>query len=86
MLLSSLIGPARPPTTTQSEIDANLPIALYNENIVTDLLGNAEKCQVCLCDYIADEEIRVLNCRHGFHKECIDKVSSLNRWFFNFIF
>ncbi|GBB83860.1 hypothetical protein RclHR1_10510001 [Rhizophagus clarus] len=73
MLLSSLIGPARPPTTTQSEIDANLPIALYNESIITDLLGNAEKCQVCLCDYIADEEIRVLNCRHGFHKECIDK-------------
>ncbi|CAG8700923.1 18930_t:CDS:2 [Rhizophagus irregularis] len=73
MLLSSLIGPARPPTTTQSEIDASLPIALYNESIVTDLLGNAEKCQVCLCDYIADEEIRVLNCRHGFHKECIDK-------------
>jgi hypothetical protein len=80
MLLSSLIGPARPATTTQSEIDANLPIALYNESTVTeyDLLGNAEKCQVCLCDYIANEEVRVLNCRHGFHRECIDKVSSLS--------
>jgi len=77
VLLSSLIGPARPPTTTQSEIDANLPVALYNESIrglsEYTLLGNAEKCQVCLCDYVTDEEVRVLNCRHGFHRECIDK-------------
>ena len=82
MLLSSLIGPARPATTTQSEIDANLPVVMYDERIrgvrEYDLLGNAEKCQVCLCDYITNEEVRVLNCRHGFHRECIDKVSSLN--------
>ncbi|CAG8530813.1 13352_t:CDS:2 [Acaulospora morrowiae] len=77
LLLSSLLGPARPPTTTQREIDENLPVALYNESIrgVNEhvLLGNAEKCQVCLCDYVADEELRVLNCHHGFHRECIDK-------------
>ncbi|CAG8648507.1 4868_t:CDS:2 [Funneliformis mosseae] len=77
MLLSSLIGPARPATTTQSEIDANLPVAKYDERIRGvrghDLLGNAEKCQVCLCDYITNEDVRVLICRHGFHRECIDK-------------
>ncbi|CAG8583279.1 1633_t:CDS:2 [Diversispora eburnea] len=77
LLLSSLIGPARPPTTTQREIDENLPVVLYNENIrgVNEyvLLGNSEKCQVCLCDYVANDELRVLNCQHGFHRECIDK-------------
>ncbi|CAI2185007.1 5148_t:CDS:2, partial [Funneliformis geosporum] len=77
MLLSSLIGPARPATTTQSEIDANLPVAKYDARIRGvrghDILGNAEKCQVCLCDYITNEDVRVLICRHGFHRECIDK-------------
>ncbi|CAH1757370.1 9751_t:CDS:2 [Entrophospora sp. SA101] len=77
LTLTTLLGPARPPTTTQSEIEATFPIVLYDENIsgVKDrvLLGNSEKCQVCLCDYVTDEELRVLNCNHGFHKDCIDK-------------
>lgn len=29
-------------------------------------------CSICMCEYEKDEIIRVLPCKHKFHKECID--------------
>ncbi|CAL5087139.1 unnamed protein product [Urochloa decumbens] len=34
----------------------------------------AEECAVCLAEYASGEEVRVLPaCRHGFHRECVDR-------------
>ncbi|OAC99030.1 hypothetical protein MUCCIDRAFT_19663, partial [Mucor lusitanicus CBS 277.49] len=32
-----------------------------------------EGCQVCLDSYQSEDYVRVLECHHGFHKDCIDK-------------
>jgi hypothetical protein len=32
-----------------------------------------ERCIICLIDLENDDEIRILNCTHLFHVECIDK-------------
>lgn len=29
-------------------------------------------CVICLCDYEEDEVVRVLPCKHHFHKDCVD--------------
>ncbi|KAH6562418.1 hypothetical protein BASA60_011146 [Batrachochytrium salamandrivorans] len=41
---------------------------------VQDLLGEThEKCTICLSAYAEDDQLRVLSCRHGFHKDCLDQ-------------
>jgi hypothetical protein len=30
------------------------------------------KCPICLGDYVSGEEIRILQCTHTFHAECVD--------------
>ncbi|KAJ3015092.1 hypothetical protein HKX48_004776 [Thoreauomyces humboldtii] len=32
-----------------------------------------EKCMICLSQYETDEDLRVMKCRHGFHKTCLDQ-------------
>jgi RING-like zinc finger len=40
-------------------------------------IGEEDRCLVCLCDFEPAETARRLaKCRHFFHKECIDQVSS----------
>ncbi|KAL2918529.1 hypothetical protein HK105_201930 [Polyrhizophydium stewartii] len=39
-----------------------------------DLLGGThEKCSICLTQYDDGDELRVMSCRHGFHKDCLDQ-------------
>ncbi|KAF9110731.1 hypothetical protein BGX27_005963 [Mortierella sp. AM989] len=77
-MLSNLIGPARPTTTTQEAIDnAGFVVGRFEHsaqgmrNIAT--LGDGTKCLVCMSDYEEGENMRALKCKHGFHLECIDK-------------
>ena len=30
------------------------------------------QCLICLDDYEADDDVRVMTCRHAFHKGCVD--------------
>eukprot|EP00916_Digyalum_oweni_P017411 GHVL01028493.1.p1 GENE.GHVL01028493.1~~GHVL01028493.1.p1 ORF type:complete len:272 (+),score=22.66 GHVL01028493.1:127-942(+) len=34
--------------------------------------NNASPCPICLMDVIQDDEVRLLNCGHVYHRECID--------------
>ncbi|XP_034583566.1 probable E3 ubiquitin-protein ligase ATL44 [Setaria viridis] len=39
-----------------------------------DRSAEGEECAVCLAEYACGEEVRVLPaCRHGFHRECVDR-------------
>lgn len=86
LLLSSLLGPARPPVASREDVasaggiyrvrkraEALVAAALQGTEIISVLPG--ERCLVCLCDYEVNEEIRQLTkCNHLFHRECIDQV------------
>ncbi|CAO3563076.1 unnamed protein product [Mortierella alpina] len=78
-MLSNLIGPARPITTTQEAIDsAGFHVGQF-ENASQgmrdySMLGDGSRCLVCMSEYEEGEDMRALRCKHGFHQECIDKV------------
>ncbi|KAG0314762.1 hypothetical protein BGZ99_007865 [Dissophora globulifera] len=77
-MLSNLIGPARPITTTQEAIDnAGFAVGRFEQEFQgmrnATTLGDSTRCLVCMSEYEEGEDMRALNCKHGFHVECIDK-------------
>ena len=86
ILLSSLLGPAKPPVASQSDVNSAgglFRLVEYGGSLVAEALDGAgaiqiqdgERCLICLSDYEVAEEVRELNkCKHVFHKDCIDQV------------
>lgn len=86
MLLSALLGPAKPPVASEQDVadapgifkiqnieDSLVAVALEGDERIT--LTSEQRCLVCLCDFEHDEEARrLVKCNHLFHKECIDQV------------
>ncbi|KAI9732651.1 MAG: hypothetical protein M1834_003988 [Cirrosporium novae-zelandiae] len=91
LLLSSLIGPVKPPVASQSELDS--AGGLYrlmdsNGRLIAESINGAEpitigvddRCLVCLSSYEPCEEIRRLaKCDHTYHRECIDEWLTTGR-------
>jgi hypothetical protein len=90
MLLSSILGPAKPPVASEEDV-ASAPglfrIQRVDGILVAEAVDGAEtislatdaRCLVCLCDFEADEEARKLvKCEHVFHKICIDQVRRIH--------
>ncbi|RHZ45940.1 RING-H2 finger protein [Aspergillus thermomutatus] len=91
ILLSSLLGPVKPPVATQEDI--HLAGGLYRlvehaGSLVAEALDGAgaiqipdgERCLICLSDYEAAEELRQLTkCKHVFHRDCIDQWLTTGR-------
>jgi hypothetical protein len=87
MLLSSILGPAKPPVASEEDVASapglfniqrspGLLVALAVNGGETIALAPDARCLVCLCDFEAGEEARKLvQCDHLFHKVCIDQVS-----------
>ncbi|ORZ22658.1 hypothetical protein BCR42DRAFT_368679 [Absidia repens] len=72
--LSSVMGPARPLTTTQQAIDATLTTQTWSdETTKQSMLQGSDRCLVCLDDFMPKQSVRVLKCRHVFHVECVDR-------------
>ncbi|WVQ68574.1 uncharacterized protein L199_006783 [Kwoniella botswanensis] len=84
-LISELMGPAKPPTVNKDEIEkSGLKIVrgsemddLRKDGKLLDICG--DRCLVCLSEYEPEDECRILNCRHGYHKECVDQWLSKGR-------
>jgi hypothetical protein len=87
-MLSTLLGPVKPPVATQAQVNSSGGIyrlivrgrTLLAESIESPGLcvsiGAGERCMICLCDYETAEELRQLHkCQHMYHRECIDQVS-----------
>ena len=86
LLLSSLLGPAKPPVASREDV-ASAPGVYVVLKSASGLIASAaqggeplqiapgERRLVCLCDYEPEEEIRQLSkCDHVFHRQCIDEV------------
>lgn len=91
LLLSSLLGPAKPPVASREDVASALGVhrvqrssdnlvaaALEGDNCIR--IAPGERCLVCLCEYEPDEQVRQLNkCAHLFHRECIDEWLTTGR-------
>jgi hypothetical protein len=93
-LLSTLLGPVKPPVATQEDLtsaggvyrvvarDGTLVAEPVEESSGSSNIafGGEDRCLICLCDYEASEEIRQLGkCQHIYHRECIDEVKLLTK-------
>jgi RING-like zinc finger len=91
LLLSSLLGPAKPPVASEEDL-ASAPglfklkvgeypgsiigVAADSEEVIS--ISTEERCLVCLQNFEVSEEVRrLVQCEHMFHKECIDQVSKV---------
>ncbi|KAF1353907.1 hypothetical protein BDV97DRAFT_126681 [Delphinella strobiligena] len=88
MLLSALLGPAKPPVASEEDVsnaggifkiqttqaaDHGLTLVAVDQSQTLDV-ADGQRCLVCLCDFEHDEEARQLvKCKHLFHRECIDE-------------
>jgi hypothetical protein len=89
LLLSSLIGPAKPPVASEDDVasapglytlrNGEYPGTVIGVSVDTDeiiAVGMDERCLVCLSEFESEEQARKLvKCGHMFHKDCIDQVS-----------
>ncbi|KAM5533122.1 hypothetical protein V8D89_013170 [Ganoderma adspersum] len=83
--LAELLGQVKPPVATREEIDrSGLQIINSSELARYEQQGKvasncAERCLICLDDYSVDEDLRLMSCKHAFHKECVDKWLQVGR-------
>lgn len=91
ILLSSLLGPVKPPVATQEDLTSAggvYRVVEYSGSLVAEALDgagaiqipNGDRCLICLGDYEAAEELRQLTkCAHVFHRDCIDQWLTTGR-------
>jgi len=77
--LAELLGQVKSPVASKDDIEQSglqvvktSQLAEYAEQgkIASNTI---DRCLICLSDYEPEEEIRILSCRHGFHKDCVDQ-------------
>lgn len=70
LMLSNLIGPAKPETAAKEDIDSAGPT--YDLTCTSQELSG--HCLVCISDFqIGDTCRKLAKCSHYFHRECIDE-------------
>ncbi|KAL4943299.1 hypothetical protein BDV06DRAFT_211152 [Aspergillus oleicola] len=86
VLLSSLLGPVKPPVATQEDLTSAgglFRLVEYGGNLTAEAvdgssaiqIAEGERCLICLSEYEASEELRQLTkCEHLYHRDCIDQV------------
>lgn len=85
----SRVKQLKPKCLSATEID-ELPVCTYTEStevVEAEASDNhvarpysdiSCQCSICLVDYNTDESLRVLPCKHRFHKSCVDPWLALN--------
>ncbi|CEL01390.1 hypothetical protein ASPCAL00974 [Aspergillus calidoustus] len=91
VLLSSLLGPVKPPVATHEDLTSAgglFRVVEYGGSLVAEgvegsgtiRIAEGERCLICLSDYEAAEELRQLTkCQHLYHRDCIDQWLTTGR-------
>ncbi|RPA92129.1 hypothetical protein L873DRAFT_1711153 [Choiromyces venosus 120613-1] len=81
MLLSSLLGPAKPPVATRDDVNSAGGIFTFGDGGALGAeVAEGDRCLICLGDYEDGEQCRQLTkCQHVFHKDCIDEWLTTGR-------
>ncbi|KAI0754665.1 hypothetical protein C8Q80DRAFT_1094074 [Daedaleopsis nitida] len=83
--LAELLGQVKPPVATREDIDkSGLQVIQYSDLERYEQEGKVasncvERCLICLDDYDTNDELRLMTCRHAFHKECVDRWLQVGR-------
>ncbi|CAE6469258.1 unnamed protein product [Rhizoctonia solani] len=78
-MLNEFLGQVKPPTASRDDIaKAGLRVVkgvevqeLAKSGSVTE--NCTERCLICLDDYVDDDDLRIMTCKHMFHKDCVDR-------------
>ena len=68
--LAERLGEAKPRGLARSDIE-QLPSYRYKPENAHE--SDQTTCVVCMCDFEAKQNLRVLPCAHEFHSRCVDK-------------
>lgn len=72
---------SKPPTSTCSSQLTTMPVYIYGDSSSSNSFTSSFECKncvICLVKFKHGDEVRVLpNCKHAFHKSCIDQWLSL---------
>jgi hypothetical protein len=77
--LTELLGQVKPTTATRDDIEkSGLEILKASELKEYESAGKitpncTDRCLICLDDYMDEDDVRLLSCRHAFHKPCVDR-------------
>ncbi|RDX49842.1 hypothetical protein OH76DRAFT_1482666 [Lentinus brumalis] len=83
--LAELLGQVKPPVATREDIDnSGLQIIKSGELEEYEREGKVasncvERCLICLDDYDAEDDLRLMTCKHAFHRNCVDKWLQVGR-------
>jgi hypothetical protein len=75
--IAELLAHTPKQTATREEIEKSELRVVKASELSTSAEGEVmencvEKCLICLDDYEEDSEVRILGCRHAFHRDCVD--------------
>ncbi|KAI0643074.1 hypothetical protein C8Q79DRAFT_916281 [Trametes meyenii] len=83
--LAELLGSVKPQVATREDIEkSDLQTIKFSELEQYEREGRVasncvDRCLICLDDYQSDDDVRLMHCRHAFHKECVDKWLQVGR-------
>lgn len=75
MLLESYMGQVKPPVATAADVERSGGVFTVGAGSEFEPPGEEDcRCLICLSNYVPGDECRKLNdCKHTFHRECIDE-------------
>ncbi|KAF8606723.1 hypothetical protein BDV93DRAFT_325293 [Ceratobasidium sp. AG-I] len=83
-MLNEFLGQVKPPTASREDI-AKAGLRVIKGKDISEFSKDGgvtenctERCLICLDDYADEEDLRIMGCRHMFHKDCVDRWVPFN--------